>query len=336
MSDVVPDVVPTVVVASIKGFNLDWTCRGYQFALGATYQHDGQVEACDAGFHAIEGSPLEVFAYYPPGTSRYADVEQSGALSRSGSDSKVASATITLKAELHIPELVTRAVAWVTQHCAPAKTKHATGDQSAASSTGDRSAASSTGDRSAASSTGDRSAASSTGDQSAASSTGYQSAASSTGYQSAASSTGDQSAASSTGDRSAASSTGDRSAASSTGYQSAASSTGYQSAASSTGDRSAASSTGYQSAASSTGYQSAASSTGDQSAASSTGYQSAASSTGRHGRVMAADGCAMFLVYRDAEWNITHAWAGIAGRDGIKPLVWYTLDPNGLPKECAA
>jgi hypothetical protein len=285
------------VVVSIKGFGLDWKCRDFQFELSQTYIHDGKVEACKGGFHAIEGNPLEVFDYYAPGKSRYALVRQSGDLSRHSSDSKLASAKITIDAEINIPTLVTRAIEWVISKTTPANAKHAEGDQSAASSTGR---------------------------QSAASSTGYQSAASSTGRRSAASSTGYGSAASSTGDQSAASSTGDQSAASSTGYQSAASSTGYQSAASSTG---------VQSAASSTGDRSAASSTGDRSAASSTGYQSAAMSAGYEGRVMAAEGCAMFLVFRDELYNIVHAWAGISGRDGIKPLQFYQLGADGKPFE---
>jgi hypothetical protein len=313
-----PPVAPQNVIASIKGFGLDWKCRDFQFEIGQTYTHAGKVEACDGGFHAIEGYPLEVFEYYPPGQSLYADVKQSGKMSRETGDSKVTSAKITIEAELKIPEIVNRAVAWVIAQTTPAKSNHVEGD------------------RSAASSTGDRSAASSTGDPSAASSTGYRSAASSTGYRSAASSTGDRSAASSTGDQSAASSTGYRSAASSTGDQSAASSTGYQSAASSTGYRSAASSTGYQSAASSTGDQSAASSTGYQSAASSTGDQSAAMSAGFQGRVQGAEGCALFLVYRDGDYNILHAWAGIAGKNGILPNVWYTLNAKGQPVEVVA
>jgi len=176
----------SAAITSIKGFGLDWKCRDFQFALGQTYTHDGPVAACQSGFHAIEGNPLEVFDYYPPGTSRYAEVDQFGGLSRHHGDSKLASATIRIKAELHIPAIVERAVKWMIAHCSPSKSNHAEGPQSAASSTGYRSAASSTGTQSAASSTGDRSAASSTGYQSAASSTGDHSAASSTGYRSAA------------------------------------------------------------------------------------------------------------------------------------------------------
>ena len=356
------------VVVSIKGFGLDWKCQDFQYALGQIYTHTGVVSACNGGFSAIEGYPLEVFDYYAPGNSRYAEVRQTGELSRHEGDSTLASAKITIGVELRVHDLVERAVKWIVSQCKPADTRYSEGNQSAASSTGNRSAASSTGYQSAASSTGNQSAASSTGNRSAASSTGYQSAASSTGdrsaasstgnrsaasstgYQSAASSTGSaasstgnrsaasstgyQSAASSTGNQSAASSTGNRSAASSTGYQSAASSTGNQSAASSTGNRSAASSTGYQSAASSTGDRSAASSTGYQSAASSTGYQSAAMSSGVEGRVMGAEGCALFLVYRDPDTlDVRHSWAGIAGQNGIKPLCWYKLSSDGQPVE---
>ena len=69
-------------------------------------------------------------------------------------------------------------------------------------------------------------------------------------------------------------------------------------------------------------------------AASATGYSGAASATGDRGRVCGAEGCALFLVYRDeVSGDILHAWAGIAGRNGIKPLTWYQLDSDGKPQE---
>ena len=49
---------------------------------------------------------------------------------------------------------------------------------------------------------------------------------------------------------------------------------------------------------------------------------------------MCAEGCALFLVYRDPDtWKILHAWAGIAGRDGIKAATWYKLGEDGKPVE---
>jgi hypothetical protein len=177
------DMPPTII--AFKGFNRDLTCREFQYAIGATYTHEGSVAACEAGFHACE-YPLDVFKYYPPGTSRYAEVEQAGEIARDGSDSKIASARLTVTVEISLHEMITRAVKWVFDRAKPEDTEHATGDRGAASSTGDQGAASSTGYRGAASSTGDQGAASSTGYRGAASSTGDRGAASSTGCRGAA------------------------------------------------------------------------------------------------------------------------------------------------------
>ncbi|MGF2653775.1 DUF7666 domain-containing protein [Serratia marcescens] len=218
-------------ITTYKGFKQDLTCRGFQFEMGKTFEHKGKVEACSGGFHSCE-YPLDCFSYYPPAESRYAETIATGEVSREdGGDSKIASATITIKAEISMHQMVTRAIEWVWSKVDRSLEQTNTGDYSAASNTGYRSAASNTGDYSAASNTGDYSAASNTGDYSAASNTGDYSAASNTGYQSAASNTGYQSAASNTGNRSAASNTGNRSAASNTGDYSAAEVSGSHSVA---------------------------------------------------------------------------------------------------------
>jgi hypothetical protein len=281
-------------IKSYKGFDKNLQCRGFQYEIGQTYTTDRAV-ACGAGFHACE-YPLDVFGHYHPAGSRFCQVEQAGDISKHGDDTKVASTKIIIGAELDIAGLVKAAISYTTERCLPIDPE---------------------------------SPASSTGNYGAASSTGYQGAASSTGDYGAASSTGTRGAASSTGTRGAASSTGNYGAASSTGNYGAASSTGNYGAASSTGYQGAASSTGYYGAASSTGYYGAASSTGTRGAASSTGKHSVAMSAGQFGKASGAEGCALFLVYRNDDGEIVHAKAAIVGRDGIKPDTFYTLNADG-------
>jgi hypothetical protein len=175
-------------IVTYKGFDADWKCRDFQYAVGEVYEHAGKVAACSAGFHACE-YPLDVFSYYPPAGSRFAVVEQSGALARHDSDSKVASSKIKISAEVNFAGLIKAAIEYTTSRCKPIDAMSpasATGDLGAASATGDRGAASATGDRGAASATGYQGAASATGDRGAASATGYLGAASATGKHSVA------------------------------------------------------------------------------------------------------------------------------------------------------
>ncbi len=56
---------------------------------------------------------------------------------------------------------------------------------------------------------------------------------------------------------------------------------------------------------------------------------------GYSGRVMATAGNALFLAERNDDYEIIAVWAGIAGRDDIKPDTWYTLK-GGKPVEVQA
>ncbi|EHI2230364.1 hypothetical protein J9V42_004574 [Salmonella enterica] len=199
----------TKEIVTFKGFNKDLKCRGFQFAIGETFHHDGKVEACGSGFHACE-CPFDVFSYYPPAESRYAETISFGITdSEEGGDTKIASSSITIKDELTLPQFIQRGIEWIWSKIDKSLEQHIM--------CGSWSAATNTGNRSAATNTGDCSAATNTGDWSAATNTGY------------------QSAATNTGDWSAATNTGDRSAATNTGYQSAAEVSGSQSVAASLG-----------------------------------------------------------------------------------------------------
>lgn len=148
------------VVTAYKGFKQDLTCRGYQFEIGGTYKHEGEVEACASGFHSCE-YPLDVFGYYAPGESRFAIVKASGQLSRHGDDSKIASATLVVEAEISMPTMISRALDWIMSKVDKSVEQTVVGGT--ASNTGDYSAASNTGNQSAAEVSGKESVAASLG-----------------------------------------------------------------------------------------------------------------------------------------------------------------------------
>ncbi|EEO5605986.1 hypothetical protein G6094_002844 [Salmonella enterica] len=334
----------TKEIVTFKGFNKDLKCRDFQFKIGKTFHHDGKVEACGSGFHACE-CPFDVFSYYPPAESRYAETISFGVIDREEiGDTKIASASITIKAELTLPQFIQRGIEWIWSKIDKSLEQQImtgyqsaatnTGDWSAATNTGNQSAATNTGNQSAATNTGNRSAATNTGNRSAATNTGNQSAATNTGDWSAATNTGDWSAATNTGDWSAATNTGNWSAATNTGDWSAATNTGNQSAATNTGNRSAATNTGDWSAATNTGNRSAATNTGDWSAAEVSGSQSVAASLGIEGKARASEGGAIVLCYRDEDGELIHIRASKVGENGIMPDIWYQLNEDGEFVEC--
>ncbi|HCF0797809.1 hypothetical protein CDC21_32715 [Pseudomonas aeruginosa] len=138
-------------MTAYKGFKQDLTCRDYQFEIGGTYKHDGEVEACASGFHSCE-YPLDVFGYYAPGKSRFAIVKASGQLSRHDDDSKIASATLVVEAEISMPTMISRALDWImskvdksVEQTVVGGTASNTGNQSAAEVSGKESVAASLG-----------------------------------------------------------------------------------------------------------------------------------------------------------------------------------------------
>ncbi|EBT9497108.1 hypothetical protein CQ916_15675 [Salmonella enterica] len=165
----------TKEIVTFKGFNKDLKCRDFQFAIGETFHHDGKVEACGSGFHACE-CPFDVFSYYPPAESRYAETISFGITdSEEGGDTKIASSSITIKDELTLPQFIQRGIEWIWSKIDKSLEQQIiSGYRSAATNTGNRSAATNTGDWSAATNTGYRSAAEVSGSQSVAASLGIE------------------------------------------------------------------------------------------------------------------------------------------------------------------
>ncbi len=132
-----------------KGFDRDFKCQGFQYEVGKTYEHPGEVVCCpdsddlkegNGGFHFCL-NPLDVFSYYSP-TNRFAIVESKGGHKKHGEDSKVACKKIHIKSEITLSALISAGVKFIFDCVdftnAPATN---TGYGSVAMNTGDRSAA---------------------------------------------------------------------------------------------------------------------------------------------------------------------------------------------------
>lgn len=145
----------TKEIVTFKGFNKDLKCRGFQFAIGETFHHDGKVEACGSGFHACE-CPFDVFSYYSPAESRYAETISFGITdSEEGGDTKIASSSITIKDELTLPQFIQRGIEWIWSKIDKSLEQQIMcGSWSAATNTGDWSAAEVSGSQSVAASLG--------------------------------------------------------------------------------------------------------------------------------------------------------------------------------------
>ena len=61
-----------------KVFNPDWTCRGFQYEVGKTYEHDGNIGVCKSGFHFCRKAS-DCFSYYDfDSKNKVAEVEALG------------------------------------------------------------------------------------------------------------------------------------------------------------------------------------------------------------------------------------------------------------------
>ncbi|KQU77746.1 hypothetical protein ASD12_18270 [Mesorhizobium sp. Root102] len=349
-------------IITYKGFNPDMTCRGFQYEFGKAYTISGEIVACERGFHACE-HPLGVLGHYAPSTSIYAVTEQRGPFAREEglTDTKVASAQITVTARIELPELIAAAVKYVFDRAKWISGSFAAGDGEGVKSEKHGGAATASGGQGAATASGDQGAATASGDQGAATASGYQGAATASGYQGAATASGDRGAATASGDQGAATASGyhgaatasgTRGAATASGWWGAATASGDQGAATASGDQGAATASGMRGAATASGWWGAATASGRWGAATASGGQGAATASGDHGAATASgrwgaatasgfegkargkDGCALFLVERSTNGEILHAWAGIAGRDDVKPDTFYRL-VDGKPIEVA-
>jgi hypothetical protein len=151
-------------ITAFKGMDKNFQCRGFQYAVGETYTHEGKVVACNSGFHACE-NPLDVLDYYPLDCdTRFAIVKASGSISRDGN--KLASASMAIEAELRLPEFIAHAINYVKAVCNQDKAPDTSGNNSKLAASGNYSKLAASGDNSQLAASGDYSKLAASGDNS--------------------------------------------------------------------------------------------------------------------------------------------------------------------------
>ena len=270
------------IIKAYKGFNPDFTCRGFQYEVGKDYEMDDkEIECCESGFHACE-FPLEVLDHYflvgdKCEMARFAEVEQSGTISPSGNgDTKMASSKIKIKAELKFADLVKVGIDWLME-----KTRPVSGKKSRNNDGGENSAQ--------MASSGDYAKMASSGNSAQMASSGYYAQMASSGYSAQMASSGNYAKMASSGNSAQMASSGYYAKMASSGNYAKMASSGYSAQMASSGDYAKMASSGdYAKMASSGDYAKMASS-GDSAKMASSGYSAKMASSGDYAK-MASEG----------------------------------------------
>jgi hypothetical protein len=300
---------------TFKAFNKDLTCRDFQFEIGQTYTHTGEVKACASGFHSCE-NPLDILNYYDLTTSRFAQCSVNGVIKTHEDDSKIASSIITINKELTLNDLINAAIIYQ-------KDNASSGNYIQLASSGHDSKLASSGHSSKLASSGYYSQLASSGNSSQLASSGTSSKLASSGHDSNVASSGKYSQLASSGDYSQLASSGVYNKLASSGQYSKLASSGYGSTLASSGDYSKLASSGdYSQLASSGNYSTLA-----------VEENSIAGCMGVNGQVKGGLNSTLVLTYctKESGYNVVVAKVGI---NGIKVDVWYRLDENHQFVEC--
>ena len=284
-----------------KGFNADWTCRGFQFEVGKTYEHEGDVRICGEGFHACE-NPMDVWRYYGPFDVKYAVVSLEGETDKeSKGDSKIAAGKITIEAELSAGEFVKKCVDWLIS-----ATKGASEDGGRSTRIG------SSGDHAQIGSSGYYTKIGSSGRFTRIGSSGHGAQIGSSGHGARIGSSGEYAQIGSSGDHAHIGSSGHGARIGSSGYGARIGSSGYYTQIGSSGE-----------------YAQIGSS-GDDTKIDVSGEGSVVASAGCNSKVRGQEGTWVSLAEYDENGDCKGFASGCIGKDGLKHDVWYKAEGGKL------
>ena len=96
------------VIRGFKAFDKGLVCRGFQYEENTEYVHNGEVEACESGFHFCE-NPFDVFNFYKPSESEFAEVEGWGDIDIS-EHNKIAVSHLKVKNKMSVQSFIDKGI----------------------------------------------------------------------------------------------------------------------------------------------------------------------------------------------------------------------------------
>ena len=317
-----------------KGFDKDFKCKRKQFTVGEEFsvgEFDGALDIYHDNKNGLNFCkyPLEVFNYYQPTTSRFAEVETTGDVIDPNPDDLSNKSTVTytnklkICKEIGITDIISESIDYITRNACltDQKTWFVWKDKKYYS------AVTIVNDHSIASNEKYCSTATNIGNFSIAKNIGSFSASTNTGYKSLSKNSGDYSISSNTGNCSVAINEGEYSVATNTGNCSASANIGKFSVATNTGDASVAFNRGNSSIAFNAGEDSIAMNEGNYSIAANVGYCGAAVTKGD-------DSVAVSLGYDGMAKGSLGSWIIIAEFDrkngSIKNIKSFKVDGKNI------
>ena len=212
------------IINGFKATDKDLKCRGFQYAVGEIYEHDGSISLCNSGFHFCQ-NPLDVLDFYDLCDSEFLSVEAHGAYE--SDDKKTVTNKLKVTASIGLPGLIKASVEWIINSTKKSKKKDSS--QLAASGYYSKLAAS-----------GDYSKLAASGDYSKLAASGYYSQLAASGYYSQLAASGDYSKLAASGDYSKLAASGYYSKLAASGYYSKLAASGDYSKLAASGDSSIA------------------------------------------------------------------------------------------------
>ena len=106
--------INNINMKAYKGFNKDFTCKGFQFEEGKEYEEEEAV-LCEKGFHACT-NPFDVLNYYNDVEGKYCEVELDEVSNdKKENDSKICGKRIKINAEIGFVGLFKMGIEWLKE-----------------------------------------------------------------------------------------------------------------------------------------------------------------------------------------------------------------------------